>query len=552
MNKKTDLSKQVARWRAPGATGFFAFLADVRPMIPSEKGPLQPYELPSERVKAEITAALDGDFSTIVWCWPRRHGKTVVSALVIIWRFLTRQNQTAGIIANSATQTTDTAFRLVKTILEGTTYTKVLIDTGAIIIGADNIAYSALGSRIQGFPSNPAALFGKKLSLCQVSELHAAKSDAAFQAMASAVIDSEDGTVLVDSTTGPRSSPLFHLYQLWENKADPALYFSHIAYSDLDDAIKNGPPWIAEKKLRSRHAQMMDLEFCQQHLNRWGDSSALVFPSAVLETCTDATYPLDVKALADGRAWVAGAGLDRAQGLGLADSTVTCAVVKIIDADELPHIFALASDTIFGNSGASIKRHLTAYHRNFGVRKATLEAVNVSDIQAWAAEQPFDSEVVHPTREKQAAAFLELHAVAKEGRLHIHPKFSKLLKEMGTFEYRMEANGSRGTIPVFEHAKGCHDDAVYALAWAVYSLREVELSPFELPGIHCDAIGPAARLCLLNGGCVIPPCSDSCRSMIEVQRLYEKYSSRAGCSKMSILHFFEGKVTNTGSHTVRR
>lgn len=392
------------------------------------------------------------------------------------------------------------------------------------------------------------------MNLCQVSELHAAKSDAAFQAMASAVIDSDDGTVLVDSTTGPRSSPLFHLYQLWEAKADPALYFSHISYSDLDDAIKNGPTWIAEKKLRSRAAQMLDLEFCQQHLNRWGDSSALVFPSAVLETCTDATYPQDVKALADGRAWVAGAGLDRAQGLGLADSTVTCAVLKVIDADELPHIFVLARDTIFGNSGASIKRHLAGYHRDYAIRKATLEAVNVSDIQAWCAEQPFDSEVVHPTREKQAAAFLELHAIAKEGRLHVAPRFAKLLKEMSTFEYRLEANGSRGTIPVFEHAKGAHDDAVYALAWAVFSLREVELSPFTLTGIHCDAAGPVARLCQLNitDEGIIPPCAESCRSMRAALDLYERYKARAGVGNMRFSHFFLTKVTNIGSHSIKR
>lgn len=128
MSAPSKISVKIARWQAPGAAGFFAFLGDVRPMIPSEKGPLQPYDLPNERVKAEITAALDGDYSTVVWCWPRRHGKTVVSALVIIWRFLTRQNQAIAIIANSATQTTDTAFRLVKTILEGTPYTRALID----------------------------------------------------------------------------------------------------------------------------------------------------------------------------------------------------------------------------------------------------------------------------------------------------------------------------------------------------------------------------------------------------------------------------------------
>src|SRR5687768_2146308 len=121
---KDAYAAQLKRWRQPGSKGFFAFLDDAKPMIPSEKGGYQPYTLPSELVREEIARALDGPHSTIIFCWPRRHGKTVVVALIIVWRFLTRQTQDMAIVANSERQTVDTAFRLVRTILEQTPYTK--------------------------------------------------------------------------------------------------------------------------------------------------------------------------------------------------------------------------------------------------------------------------------------------------------------------------------------------------------------------------------------------------------------------------------------------
>ena len=217
------VKSKVADWRH-GSAGFFRWLEDVRPMVPSSKGGYEPY-IPGPRERAEIAQALDGDYSTVVFCWPRRHGKTLVSALIIVWRFLTRRTQNIAIVANSEKQSVDTAFKTVKTIIEQTDYTKALVKSGAITIGADKIEYAAVGDIIQGFSSNPAALYGKKLSVAQISELHAATSDAAYQVLASSTIDTDDGLVLVDSTTGARSSPLFALYSTAQRGDDPSLFF---------------------------------------------------------------------------------------------------------------------------------------------------------------------------------------------------------------------------------------------------------------------------------------------------------------------------------------
>lgn len=551
---KDAYTAQLKRWRQPGSKGFFAFLADAKPMIPSDKGGYQPYVIPSDLVRQEIANALDGSHSTIIWCWPRRHGKTVVAALVDVWRFLTRQTQDAAIVANSERQTVDTAFRLVRTILEQTPYTKAMIGTGAIKIGADSIEYPALGNRIQGFPSNPNSLYGKKLALAQVSEMHAAKADGVYQVLASCTVDTDDGLVQVDSTVGPRSSPLYGLYQLAQSGADPTIYFSHIWYRDLEDAIVRGPSWIKPERLRSRSKQMLPAEFAMQHLNQWGSGTNRVFPDEAIERCRD-SYPLNSTLVADGRAFAVGAGLDRALIVSFhGDKTVSCCVLKTTGAaDDEPHFYVLDAHPFMISTEGAIKRKFTAYKKDFGLSNVCIERYEGQDIELWCRHQGFNSELIHATPQQQVPAFMALANASSEGRLHVHPKFEGIFKEMDTFEYELVGTGtSEGVKPRFQHAKGAHDDHLYALAWAVYSLRDIELNPYEMVGIHCSAPGPVARLCLLNDGDLTPSCAEECRSFQTMKNLYDVYKSRAGIAPMGIDDFFRSKIVNIGSHTVRR
>lgn len=539
------MATRVASWRG-GSAGFFRWLEDVKPLVPSAKGGYEVY-IPGPREREELQKALDGKFGTIVLCWPRRHGKTLASALIIVWRFLTRKTQTVATIANSEKQTVDTAFKLIKTIIEQTPYCAALIKSGAITITADKIEYSALGNVIQGFSANPAALYGKKLSVAQVSELHAATSDAAYQVLASSTIDTDDGLVLVDSTVGPRTSPLYALHQLAERGDDPTLFFSHISYRDLADACDNAPRWIKPAALRSRAAQMLPAEFAQQHLNQWTAATNALFPPDVLERCRDA-YRLDVSSITGGAGFVVGAGLDRAVAFSKhGDATVTTCVVKTVIGED-DHFFVLASDKVTFSSGGGIRRNLSRYAKDFGMTRAALESFNVQDLGAWCADQAFHHELVHPTAERQASTFTALHAAAAEERLHIHPSFDALLSEMAAFEYRM----GETALPRFEAAKGSHDDFVYSLAWAIYSLRDVELNPYEIRGIHCHGKGPAPRLCLLNGGTMTPPCADGCRSMREAWTLYQEYRKRGHLTPLDFSEFIEGKLRNIGAHTMPR
>ena len=552
------LAASIASWR-DGSKGFFQFLDDVQPRVPSGRGDYVPF-VPGPVERAEIARALDGDgVSVAVFCWPRRHGKTLTSAMVIIWRFLTKPAENIAVVANSEKQAVDTAFRTIRTALEQTPFLKQLVASGTIKVGADKIELVSTGSVIQAFSSNPSALWGKKLSCAQISEIHAAKNggDDVYEALAGSLLDTVGSIMLLDSTVAPKSSKLWELYQAANHSDDPdtSICFSHIAYADLDEACANAPAWIEPAKLRSLARQMLPTKFALLHLNRWSDAANLLFPATILDPCIE-SYPLDVNALAVGSAVIVGGGLDRAFGGTVrGDKTVTACVAKLALDDE-EHIFVLAAEAVPFSRMGGIKSRFDGYHTAHGMSRVALESYGAQDVADWAATRPYSAgtEVVHPSRRTKYAAFLAMYQAAAEGRLHIHSSFTDLIAELRIFEVHEDGRATDGeaSIPKFSHPRGKHDDFVHAVAWAAYSLRSVTLNPYEIDGIQCAGRGAAIAHCALNGGAHVPPCADACRSMGEAMRLYDAYLARGPLTPLPLPAFIADKLRNVGSHTLPR
>lgn len=553
--KTNNAASKIASWRS-GSTGFFKFLEDVKPLLRSHRGGFEPFLL-TGRERNEIARFLDGSYSTCVLCWPRRHGKTVTLAMLIVWRFLTRQTENHALVANSEKQAVDVCFRSVLEAIQNTPFLRSLVDAGEIKVGADRIDCAATGSTIQAFSNNPAALYGKKLTVAQISELHASKSEGVLDALSGSLIDSADSWLLIDSTVGPRSSPLFGLYNIAQRGEDPKLFFSHICYDDMEHAAKDGPAWIDADSLRSLSKRMLPTAFAALHLNKWGDASAALFSPALIAQCID-SYALDAQAVAAGAQFVVGAGVDRAFGLSRhGDRTFTCAVLKcLVGEDE--HYYVLDSNHVLLSRLGGIKNALTKYHNDFGMSRVVVESYNAQDVADWAASQPFagGAEVAHPSRQLKNHIFTTLYTIAAEGRLHIHPSFVALLGELATFEVIQdgsnEAKDGLASLPTFRHARGCHDDAIHALAYAVHSLREIELHPYVLDGVHCYGRKEAARLCVLNGGYLVPLCSNTCRSMTDARARFDGYLGRKPMSPLGFEEFAASKLRNVGIHIVPR
>lgn len=544
-------------WRK-GSEGFLKFLSDVKPRVRNGLGGFIAYD-PTGDVRSEIVAALDGDFSTAVFCWPRRHGKTIAAVMVSLWRFVTRPGESIAIVANSEKQAVDTAFKALLDAFRQTPLLKALVDAGEIKIGADRIEAPETSSVIQAYTANPSALWGKKLTLAQVSELHAATGDGVLDALQGSLLDSAGSLLLIDSTVGPKSSPLFALYNAAQSP-DSGIYFSHIQYLDLEHAVTASPPWIDAKKLRALARTMLPTQFGLMHLNRWQDATGSLFPPEVIALCVE-EYPLDIAALTGGAAHVVGGGLDRAFGMSRGgDATVTSCALKVMREDE-EHYYVIASDNVMLSRLGGIRANFASYAAKFGMTRTGVEQYNAQDVRDWLLQQPYGDgvELIHPTRNLKAAAFTTLYSAAAEGRLHIHPSFKKLLGEMATFEVSHDgkrandgATSADQTVPRFQHARGTHDDYLHALCWAVHSLRESVLNPYQIEGVHCFGSGPAILLCALNGGQMIPGCADTCRSMHEAKRLHSGYLARKPVAPLPFDEFVATRVKNVGVHSLPR
>lgn len=555
---KPSLSQTIAAWR-DGSVGFFRFLDEVQPRVPSGRGGYVPF-VPGPQERAEIARALEGEsISVAVFCWPRRHGKTLTSAMIIVWRFLTRPAENIAVVANSEKQVVDTAFRTIRTAFEQTPFLKKLVSNGTVKIGADRIEVSSTGSVIQAFSSNPSALWGKKLSCAQISEIHAAKNggDDVYEALAGSLLDTEGSILLIDSTVAPKSSKLWELYRAANDECDPdrSICFSHIEYADLEEACAKAPAWIDPAKLRSLSRQMLPHKFALLHLNRWGDAANLLFPASILDSCIEA-YPLNLDALAAGSASIVGGGLDRAFGGTIrGDATVTACVAKVAIDDE-EHIYVLDASSVLFSRMAIIRSRFDGYHSEHGMSRLSLESYGSQDVADWAATRPYGngSEVIHPSRRTKYAGFLALYQAAAEGRLHVHPKFKELIAELRAFEVNEDGRATDGeaSIPKFSHPRGGHDDYVHALCWAVYSLRSVTLNAYELEGVHCNGRGAAVVHCALNGGPHVPTCADNCRSMGEARRLHAAYLARGPMVPLELHAFITDKIINVGAHSVPR
>jgi hypothetical protein len=560
MPKHPKTSKPVdpASWRK-GSEGFFRFLADVQPRVRDSRGGFTPYN-PTGEMRDAIAQAIDSGCSTAVFCWPRRHGKTVAAIMLALWKFLTASGESIAIVANSEKQAVDTAFKALLDAFRQTPFLKSLTARVEVKLGADRIEAPELSNTIQAYTANPAALWGKKLTLAQISELHAATSDGVLDALQGSLLDSAGSLLLIDSTVGPKSSPLFGLFNA-SKTPDSGVYFSHIEYRDLEHAVAASPAWIDTKKLRALSRTMLPAMFGLMHLNRWQDASGSLFPPDVIARCVDA-YQIDPRTITAGAAFVVGGGLDRAFGMSQhGDATVTTAVLKtVVDEDE--HFYVLASDSVMFSRLGGIRANFTDYARKFGMCRVGIESFNAGDVRDWALQQPYADgvELIHPNRNLKASAFTTLYQAAAEGRLHIHPDFKKLLGEMATFEVSFDGKRANDgaihtetTTPRFQHARGAHDDYLHSLCWAVHSLRESVLNAYELDGVHCYGSGPSVSLCVLNGGQMIPfGCADQCRSMHEARRLHDGYLERKPISPLPADEFIATRVKNVGPHSLPR
>lgn len=549
----TFTADQVRAWRN-GAEGFLRWVRDVQPRIPARKGGFAvfvPADFQEEAIR-EALEQVDGRwrYQTIAFSFPRRHSKTTLMGLLVVWRFtLFGPGENIVVMANSERQTLSVGFSLVKKIILNTPF--LLQQIGRDNVRTYDIHHKRLQNQIQAVSCNVSALYGQKISIGWVSEIHAAANDEAMQVLASSLGDTEGSWLLLDSTVDGPGGPLHKLEQLQASGEDPTIYVKRVEYADLAEAVEKSPPWIDKQWLRSRFKQLLPAVWATQHLNQRVESSTNLFALAAIKACMEqvpAPLPVeDLDRITEGRRFLTGGGLDRAYFGSLhGDATIWTSVAKVAEPDDgEPHYWILNQKDFLGSFAHSIKKEIVRDRERYGLTNIIFESYNSQDLYLWAAEQQMPCELIHPTSTAQIPVFMEMHRIVKEGRLHFSIGLEVLAKEMETFLYEL-----RGDKPKFGSDK-FHDDRIYSLAWAVHSLRAQELAVYELPDIVCDSRSRHAASCYLRTGDLILPCSQTCEAHKRCEAMWMKHRAARVESELTLPQFFSAMVNVAGVKAYR-
>jgi len=545
-----DVNQETVRAWKDGADGFIKWVQDVKPRIISPKGGFQVFRFTNFQLEA-VRGALKRDKSgnwchgTIAFSFPRRHSKTTLNALLVLWRFTLCQTENIKVMANSERQTLSIGFNMLKSIIMNTPF--LLSQVGRDNVRTFKIEYPDLQNRIEAVPCSIASLYGERITCGWVSEIHAAQSEEPMQVLASSLGDSMNSWLLMDSTVDPIGGPLHRMEQLQESGDDPTVYVKRVEYRDLAEALEKSPPWIRRDWLESRSKQLLPAVFATQHLNQRTAAANNLFALEDIRGCMEdipkAIEPDYFHELIQGRKYVCGGGLDRAFFGSLhGDKTIWTTVAKVADPESKePEYWILNQKNIVGSLARGIKKAIVNDVEQYRLLNISLENYNSQDIFTWCLEMGYPAEVIAPTTTTQANAMPELYRLVREGRLKFSKELKGLADEMETFIYEMRPGGN----PRFGSDRW-NDDRIYSLCWAVYSLRNQELASYELGSVHCDSLSQHSDFCYLRKGDLILTCGERCPAHIKTVQMFNQYRSLNVESDVNLQEFFRGFVKVSG------
>jgi hypothetical protein len=541
---------QLLAWRA-GYPGFLQWLEAFSPiMIPSSGGGWEPLRLTEQqheflRGALELREDGSGDFRyrTILCSMPRRHSKTICMALIVAWRFTLRLNEVILVVANSEKQTLSTNYRIIRDIFRHSP--KLLALIGKRAIKRFSIDYAALGNEIRAVNCSASALHGIRTTCAWVTEIHAAPSTDTLDVLSGGLGDSRNSMLLIDSTCDPIGGDFHAMEQIAQNGEDPTMYSYRVEYASLEEALEKSPPWIDRDFLRAQARRMLPAKFAAFHLNKRMAAQNLLFSPEDMDrvVCEDLPARMEPGYLADlsgGRAWVCGGGLDRAASFSLhGDETVWCVAAKVAQEEGDAIFYVAAAEAIPFSFGKAIKKAVARDQGIFGLKNTVFEHYGAHDLSAWALEARIPNEIVFPSTNTQIPAFTHLAQIVREGRLRFSRGLAKLEQQMRRFPYEVKKSGN----VTFGNERQ-KDDWIYALAWAVYALREQELHAYELPLIICNSSHHLAHECFLLApqGDAILGCADECEGFHRVFSMWQRHKRERVDSELNLPEFYRNLV----------
>ncbi|WP_300463504.1 hypothetical protein, partial [Desulfobacula sp.] len=387
-------SKLLLQAEENSPAGFMAWLKYFEPRVLNLKNKYEVFK-PTAHQQLLIDKCLAAKgrgfiYNLVLNIEPRRHGKSTLFMLVVLWLLTTRDNFTIQLLGNEESHSRRTQFnRLVKTIERSPKLWALVAEKKTLEISKVEIRRihkKRITSVIQSMRGlNMAASFGDRCNLLWVSDFHACPDTSVFNAWQASLLDSQDTLILVDSNTDGFGGHVHNLQEACE--IDPDMVCNHLFYKDWDDYNKRAPKWIDRKKAKALEKTLLPDEFKRDILGIRTQSINNLFSHNII-TGIQKDYPLpvtpeQVKELTQGREYFVGAGLDRAKNLiqtSKSDASIWTVVLKIQNPGKESQFVTLNQVNFKVNTEKLIVKQILKDHERYNLNAVTLENYEVSGL----------------------------------------------------------------------------------------------------------------------------------------------------------------------------
>jgi len=545
----STFTEKLKTWQG-GYSGFTQWLSDIKPRILTRSNRYEVFKpIPKQRkiIKNILQTDRQQRFTNTISLniEPRRHGKSTIFALIVLWLFTSRQNFSIQLTAATEDACRRVQFNILKKIINNTSKLSVLIPEANQF--QYYISFPELGNVIQYSASNLAQAFGDKLNLIWLSDYHAVVDLAPFNALQASLIDSENSLLFVDSNIDTTDGPAHSLEK--EAKTDDSIYCNLTSYKDFDDFEKRAPVWIDRAKAKRLEKTTLPTDFKRDILGQRSDALNALFSAEIIKQCRS-KYKIPVESISDlvqGRAYKVGAGLDRAKNLiagPRGDSTIWSVVLKVASETGEPEYFILNQHKFLINSDKAIKKVILEDHKKYNLNACIFENYETGSLFNYMLEMQIPCELMSAHDTNQAASFPEMYRCFAEGRFHYPESCKDFQSELSTFAYTRRKNGTYS----FGHAsEKFHDDTVYSTNWAIFSLRKEVLNLYELGTIQCFNKSNRRHMCFLMGGNLELLCGKNCAAFDEIQGMFRQFKAFQMDSELTLPEFFHAYVKVTGA-----
>jgi len=536
MSKSTEDKDRIqAKWR--GLAGFFAWKKYFQPVV---LGPNKKYEIwkPTAAQIRYIVNAFQGDVQICLSVQPRRHGKSTVHQMLVLYFVCAYQNFTVQLLGCTEDHGKRTMLQPLKNIIRKTPKLSKLIPEAT---QWNNLIYiAAFENRIQlATGSLGLGAFGDKTDILWVSDFHNFNDLTAYEAFQGGLLDQEETKVLIDSNVDESGGPVHLLEQSASN--DKTIYCQAVSYRDMEDYIKNAPAWI-NRKTAIRMAKTNPLAVKRDLLGQRSSGVNRLFSNDAIESaCQDYHVPVqDIQDIIKGRKYKIGGGLDRAKKIipGLTgDSTVWTVVLKVARPADEAEYYVLQQTVLKLNTDKALKKMILDSHKRYGLDSCFLEDFHISgEIQEFLTKSGIAYKVVAPTSQTQNLIFPEFHRLMQERRFYFSKDLKTFKQELSHFRIKELKNGNYS----FGHgARSGHDDTVFSTAWALYGLSRFQLDLYSLDILQCNTHKIHRGQCILLGGDHIVSCSNRCGSYHQVQDMFQDYVRLSLDGEIEVGQFFK-------------